>query len=258
MNNFISKYLSRLKIKSEPKPYLSFLKELHRKHLLNIPFENLNIHYGFKIETSKPALEKKILDQNRGGFCYELNGAFSFLLKEIGFDISLLSARVINENGELGAEFDHLVLFVKLEEGNFLVDVGFGEAFLEPLKFELGKTQTQLGRAFKIIKVEENQFKLLKSDDSKTFSEKYLFSLTTRQLSDFEGMCKFHQTSPDSVFTNKVICTKATSTGRITLSDSKFIETINGIKTETEVQNEIEFKKLLKQKFEIEINLNVS
>ncbi len=256
MKNLIKKYLKRLGVEEQTDANLSFLKKLQTHHLLNIPFENLNIHYGIKIETTKKALEVKILDKNRGGFCYELNGAFSFLLKDLGFDVTLLSARVINEKGIVGREFDHLTLFIKLEKENYLVDVGFGEAFFEPLKFKVDEVQTQFGRAFKIIQLAENQFKLLKSNDCKNFSVKYLFSLTPRKLSDFEGMCNFHQTSPDSTFTNKVICTKATQNGRISLTGSKFNETKNDIKTETDVKDENEFRKFLKQKFQIEMNLN--
>lgn len=254
MNIFLKKYLNRLEIKSTPFQTLDFLKRLHKQHLLNIPFENLNIYYGLKIELSKNSFEKKILDKKRGGFCYELNGAFSFLLEEIGFERTFLSARVINEKGIAGAEFDHLALLVKIQNVNYLVDVGFGEAFLEPLKFEIGKTQTQFGRAFKIIQVDDKNYKLLKSDDCENFTDKYLFSLTPRKLSDFEEMCKFHQTSPNSTFTQKLICTKATPTGRMSLTNSKFIETQNGLKTEMEIKNEIEIKNYLKQKFEIEIN----
>src|SRR6476661_9816152 len=107
------------------------LRHLHHAHMLSVPFENLDISLGRKIICQEEGFLRKIIERLRGGFCYELNGAFAALLRELGFRVTLLSARVPRENGGNAPEFDHLALRVDLEEP-WLVDVGFGDSFLEP------------------------------------------------------------------------------------------------------------------------------
>ena len=90
----VKRYLERINVHSEVKPDLETLILLHRQHLYNIPFENLDIHSGRKIILDEEKLIHKIIDERRGGFCYELNGAFYVLLKEIGFNVKRISAGV--------------------------------------------------------------------------------------------------------------------------------------------------------------------
>ena len=85
---------------------------MHRAHLLAVPFENLDIHLGRPISLDQDALFGKIVTRRRGGFCYELNGLFALLLRELGFEVTLLSAGVARADGGFGPEFDHLTLLV--------------------------------------------------------------------------------------------------------------------------------------------------
>ena len=124
------------------------LRALHRAHLFAVPFENLDIHLGRKIACNQALILRKIIHEHRGGFCYELNGAFAALLRELGFRVTLLSARVTRDDGSDGPEFDHLTLLVDLDEP-WLADVGFGEGFLEPLRLEPGTEQEQGGRIYR-------------------------------------------------------------------------------------------------------------
>src|SRR3989339_915384 len=133
----ISKYLQRLKIENIAKLDLSNLKLLHKNHLYNIPFENLDIHYNKKIILDFEFLENKILNNGRGGFCYELNGLFYKLLSELGYKVKMICAGVYNNEGIPGPDYDHMALIVKINDEEYLADVGFGDNFLEPLKFEL-------------------------------------------------------------------------------------------------------------------------
>jgi N-hydroxyarylamine O-acetyltransferase len=77
-----------------PQPSLQTLRVLHEAHLLAVPFENLSIHYGQPIILQEDALFNKIVRLRRGGFCYELNGLFAWLLRQLGFQVTLLSAEV--------------------------------------------------------------------------------------------------------------------------------------------------------------------
>jgi N-hydroxyarylamine O-acetyltransferase len=250
----ISEYLKRINVITEVKPDLKTLKLLHQNHLLNIPFENLDIHSGRKIILEKDRLLNKIVNEERGGFCYELNGAFYELLISIGFKVKRISAGVANKDGVFGPGFDHMALIVILDDEEWLADVGFGDSFVLPLKFTMDEVQKDVWDFFKIIIAEEeNYFILLSSVDGKDFIPQYKFSLKPRELKEYQQMCDYHQASPKSHFTQKVICSKATETGRISLSDLKLIITENGVKSEKEI-NEKEFNQLLQMEFNMILN----
>ena len=104
----VEKYLARIGMdRTGVVPDLAGLKLLQRQHLLNVPCENLDIHWRRLIGLDTTAFFHKIVEENRGGFCYELNGLFNELLREMGFETRLLSARVTGKDGELGPEYDH-------------------------------------------------------------------------------------------------------------------------------------------------------
>ena len=125
----VSSYLDRIGYHGPKVPGVATLLALHRAHLLNVPFENLDIPLGKRITLSIPSLYEKIVLRNRGGFCYELNGLFCWLLERLGFHVTMHSARVFDSK-KPGPEFDHLVLQVQVET-KWLADVGFGDLFLE-------------------------------------------------------------------------------------------------------------------------------
>jgi N-hydroxyarylamine O-acetyltransferase len=81
----VKKYLERIGYKGSTEPTIGLLSALQKKHLLNIPFENLDIHYKTPIELDIAIIFEKVVIKKRGGFCYELNGIFHELLNSIGF-----------------------------------------------------------------------------------------------------------------------------------------------------------------------------
>jgi N-hydroxyarylamine O-acetyltransferase len=247
----LEKYLNRIKFKGFPKPDLDTLRQLHLHHLLHVPFENLDIHLGKKIILSPDVLYNKIVENNRGGFCYEMNGLFFEIITLLGFNANRISARVFNDNGVPGREFDHMAIIVNIDGCDWLADVGFGDSFLEPLKFAPGLEQHQYGKFYKIIKVDEEDFKTVCSEDGKAYKDMYLFSLKPRELDEYDDMCVYQQESPDSHFVRNTVCTLAKPGGRITLSGLKLIETKGGVKTETVLKDTDEFNTKLKEIFGI-------
>lgn len=245
------KYLNRIGIKNFQLHHnFETLKLLQNQHLLNVPFENLDIHWKRPIILDNEKFYKKIVGEKRGGFCYELNGLFFELLNEIGFTSQIISARVSNGK-DFGAEFDHLAILTKIGNEKFLVDVGFGDFTAAPLRFVLDIEQRDENGIFLIRKFDEDYFEVVKKDGKAWVSE-YIFKDLARDLTEFAEMCNFHQTSPESHFTQKKVCSLMTENGRKTLTDKKFIETKNGEKTETEIASEDDFNKILVQEFRIE------
>lgn len=242
-------YLRRIDYTGPLAPTADTLRQLHLSHLRTVPFENLSIHHGEKIVLNDEALFDKIVTRRRGGFCYELNGLFAALLEELGFEVTKLSARVVNSEDELGEEFDHMTLRVVLEE-DWLADVGFGDSFLEPLRLEHEDEQPQGERSYRIVKEGDQRLMQQRSDDSE-WRTQYQFSLTPYEYPDYEGMCQYHQTSPASHFTRNKICSRATKDGRITLSGMKLIETSGNARTEQLLSNDREYTEALQTHFGI-------
>lgn len=234
-------YLDRIGLAGPIPVDIQGLRRLQRAHLMSVPFENLDIHLGRPIRLDLPNLFEKIVIQRRGGFCYELNGLFAFLLSSLGFQVTLLSARGAHREGGFGPEFDHLALRVDLDQP-YLADVGFGDAFLEPLRLVADAEQNELPKTF-LLSREGNDW--LIRERKAEWEPLYLFNLVSRSIEDFAPMCQYHQCSPASHFTRGTVCSIATSTGRLTISGDRFIETHEGIRSERLVQNEMELRTLL-------------
>ena len=95
----VGAYLDRIGYRGPIEPTADTLRALHRQHMLTVPFENLDIALGREIVLDPERFVEKIVRRHRGGFCYELNGAFATLLVALGFRVTLLSARVANDQG---------------------------------------------------------------------------------------------------------------------------------------------------------------
>ncbi len=224
-------YLERLGIEGRPEPTVAGLRALHLAHLRRIPFENLSIHLGEDIVLDPDALVDKVVVRRRGGFCYELNGAFATLLRALGFEVTLLAARAFGRDG-LGPAFDHMCLRVDLDEP-WLADVGFGDSFQLPLRLHAAGEQVDTAGTFAIVPVDDGELDLVR--DGKP---QFRFDLVARALEDYAATCRYHQTSPDSHFTQSTVCSRATEEGRVTISGTTLIVTRNGERTEQTLTKE--------------------
>jgi N-hydroxyarylamine O-acetyltransferase len=221
--------------------------------LLSIPFENLDVHLGRPIILSENAFYDKIIKHHRGGFCYELNGLFASLLDQLGYKVSMLSARVAGKSGEFGPNFDHMTLLVQLKQP-WLVDVGFGDSFTEPKQLDVSGPQADREREYRFTR--KNGWTLLSRRLRRkgVWEPQYMFGPRPRKLEDFVPRCRWQQTSPKSHFRKGRICTRLTSNGRLTLTDTKFIVTRAGTKIERPLKNHEEFSVLLRRHFGIDLN----
>jgi len=247
----IAAYLKRINYDGPLDPSAETLRRLHRAHMLRVPFENLDIHLGRLIVLDESKLLSKIVEQRRGGFCYELNGAFGALLRALGFDVAMLSAGVAREEGGFSPPFDHMALLVKLKE-RWLADVGFGDSFMEPLLLDYRQEQIQAEGAYRISS-DDDHLILEQRDDAGSWKPQYRFTLQPYQYEAFTQMCHFHQTSPDSHFTQKRTCSLAMPEGRITLAGMRLITTTRGERHERALASEEECATVLREHFGVEI-----
>lgn len=247
----VEAYLQRIDYHRDRTPNAETLRNLHHAHMLAVPFENFDIHQGRPILLAENLFYEKIVLRRRSGFCYEANGLFAALLRELGFNVTLLSARVMDD-GRPGPEFDHLTLLVQLEE-RWLADVGFGDSFREPLRLDDPNAQLQNHGTYRLTRDGEQWTLLARSSDNE-WKPQYVFTLRPYQLADFAGLCHYHQTSPESHFTRKRVCSLATPVGRVTLSDMRLIITQNGERQERMLASKEEYANALREYFEFKLD----
>jgi N-hydroxyarylamine O-acetyltransferase len=242
----IGAYLRRIDYHGKLDTTIDTLRALHRAHIHCVPFENLDIALGRWITLDEDLLFDKIVNRKRGGFCFEVNGLFSALLRELGFKVKRLSARMGDGNGSYGMELGHMTLMVELEE-RWLADVC--GSFIEPLRIDERGVQVQERGRYRIEK--EGKYLRYQMQDGDVWVTKYLFRLQPYALTDYIEPCTYTQTSPESWFTQRRICTRATPDGRISLNDMTLFITNNGTREERQLQDEIEFHSTLLEYFGI-------
>jgi N-hydroxyarylamine O-acetyltransferase len=246
-------YLKRIGYSGSTRPSVNVLRKLHRKHLLSIPFENLDIHLHKPILLSEAAFHDKIIKRHRGGFCYELNGSFTFLLRSLGFKVSMLSARVARNDGGFSPDYDHMTLLVQLNEP-WLADVGFRDSFTEPKQLDMPGTQTEYGKEYRFTRRDGSTLLSRRTKGNGPWEPQYLFSLRPRRLEDFVPRCRWQQTSSRSHFRKGRLCTRLTSNGRLTLTDVKFVVTRGNKKLERSLKDPEDFAGLLRRHFGIDLS----
>ena len=247
----VSTYLKRIDYAKPVKPDAQTLRGLQTAHMQHIPFENLDIPLKRSILLDERSLWNKLIVNKRGGFCYELNGLFAWLLKQVGFDVTYLNARVYDRDGNLGIEFDHLALLVQVPGRNerWLADVGFGDSFIRPLNLDHRMEQPQGLRAYRVDQV-GNGFVTWQKNYDGSWEKQYYFELQPHTFPDeYQAACFYHQTSPESPFVRGSIISRATKNGRISLENDRVILTEDGQRTERLLESKEEHHALLKQNF---------
>jgi N-hydroxyarylamine O-acetyltransferase len=224
----LAAYFRRLAV---PRPHTAdavSLHLLHRAHQMMVPFENLSIHLSEPISLAEDDLIDKIVTRHRGGFCYELNGAFAFLLQAMGAEVKRVAARVYGD-GRTGPPFDHMALVVRASDasGPWLIDVGFGSHSVYPLLFDSRHGQHDPAGSFLLVDTEDGDVDVLK--DGKP---QYRIEPRERSLADFIPTCWWQQTSPESHFTRSTICSRLTNGGRVSISGRTLITTEGGSRSE--------------------------
>ncbi|WP_237274444.1 arylamine N-acetyltransferase family protein [Tenacibaculum ovolyticum] len=248
----VQKYLDRINFERTIDVSQECLFQLQKSHLLSVPFENLDIHYGNKINLNINNIYQKVVINKRGGFCYELNGLFYQLLKNLGFNVKLISAQVHIKDNEYSPEYDHLAIIALIDGEEFLVDVGFGKFSLEPLKVELDLEILDSFGKFQFSRCKSNFFRISEIKKGKLYPS-YIFTTKERELSDFRKRCHFHQTDKHSHFKRRKLISIAETKGRITLTDNQLKISNLGVEKVINFGEEV-FEDKLEKYFNIKIS----
>ncbi|XP_040296372.1 arylamine N-acetyltransferase, pineal gland isozyme NAT-10-like [Bufo bufo] len=249
----VKAYLQRVNLTDTAPPSLSALCELHRHHVHSVPVEGLSIHSGEKIILDIPWIYNKIVVRRRGGFCYENNGLFLWVLQQLGYKTQVLSSRARSPIfGTFGPPFDHMILMVEVQGRRWLCDVGYGEGIVEPFPLEDGWEEEQDSGVYR-LRVEGDEWYMEKKDGG--WRSLFKFTLEERTLEDFRDMCEYHQTSQRALFVRKSLCTLLLPRARLTYMGHRLISTEytkggGSVKTTQEL-NEEEIPAVLRDKFGI-------
>jgi N-hydroxyarylamine O-acetyltransferase len=210
----VDTYLRRIGLTERPPPTLDGLRTLHRAHLREIPYENLDVQLGRPVTIERPQIYDKIVGRHRGGWCYEMNGLLGWALGALGFRVTRVAGAVMRET--MGDTFigNHLVLKVELDEGLYLADVGFGDGPLEPIRIAPGPFQSA-GFSFGLDPVDAQWWRLTNHPlgGAKSFD----FTLQAADEAVLARVCGQLQTEEWSPFVQNLVAQRHTPDGLIVL-----------------------------------------
>lgn len=204
-------YLKRVGYDGDRAPTAAALRALHRAHVASIPFENLEIMLGRPIDLSLDAVQAKLVERPRGGYCFEHNRLFAAVLERLGFEITALTGRVTLGSARLRPK-SHALLLVRppdapRDDPAWLCDVGFGAGPLEPLPFVDGEEVVQDGWRFRLRRRRTATtwnpgtvgWELQTMEDG--WVQRHMFALDEAFRIDFDVLSYYVSTNPRSPFT---------------------------------------------------------
>ena len=214
----VKKYLERIgmELPENVVPDSAFLRELQFAHCTHIPYENLDIIRGIPLSLDEDDLFRKVVEEGKGGFCFELNGLFAWLLRQFGYKVTEYAARYLR--GESGIPMRrHRVLKVEAEDGVWCCDVGIGEVCPRyPVRLTEGVEQPQLGECYRFDRDDFLGWVLMDLHKGE-WRRFYSFTGEPQLPQDYDALCVYCEKSPKSPFINAEMFSLKTPAGRITL-----------------------------------------
>ncbi len=227
-------YLDRIRFDGPVDHDVETLERLQRAHLTAVPFENLNVFHRAGVRTDVSWSVPKIVEEGRGGWCFENNGAFTWLLGELGFRVRRLGAAVLI--GGPNQLIDHLCVEVELDEA-YLVDVGFGDSFIRPLA--LNRAGPQDGGTGTFEFVSSPQGLTLTEHEDGVPAARYRFKRVAHEQADFDGASERLSTDESGHWLQKPFATRLLDGGpdRVTLLADRLKVIRKGEVIETPVES---------------------
>ncbi|MEJ9077117.1 arylamine N-acetyltransferase [Gordonia malaquae] len=214
-------YLRRIGFDGEPSPTLETLERLHRLHTTSIPFENLEIILGRGIPLDLESVQQKLVQSERGGYCFEHVGLFAAALDRLGFTFTPIIGRV-----SLGADWTsrpatHALVVVEISGTRYLCDVGFGRGPLGPIELRDGVQTDQDGWRFRLSSdpigdlFSTDRWTLWQHDEN--WIDRHVFTLAPQTPIDYRVGNHFVSTSPRSPFVARPFIQRFTAVEHHTL-----------------------------------------
>jgi N-hydroxyarylamine O-acetyltransferase len=227
-------YLERVRVSEPLTADVESLRRLHVAHREAFLFENISIQTGGGISVALGDIERKFLDEGRGGYCFEHNTLFSTALREIGFAVTTLLGRVRRGPPERWCR-THMVLRVTIDGEPWLADVGFGGiGLLEPIPMRDGATAEQVGLIY-TLRREAHVWSLASRGSDPTArgagsdpGDMYEFSEDPQTPGDVEVANHYTSTHPDSMFRRTLTIQRTTREERTILRHSTFTRYVDG------------------------------
>ena len=249
----ITNYLERIKLSRVPSVSEDGLYQLQSSQLQHIPFENIDCLMDRKIHTDLENLEKKIMTNHRGGYCFELNGLFSLALEKLKFNQRPLLARSMWRGTGVNSR-THIILLVEIENKKYIADVGFGgPATYHPIPFEIDRADIQPNGTFRITRDETHQYLMQKKNTDETWFNVYGFNLDLVYPADLVMSNFFTSKFPESYFRLNLVMARHYPNGKITLLNRQFSTTIDKTTTSTEISTHAELLSIMTEKFGIKL-----
>lgn len=250
----LDKYYERIGFLGAPEPSLATLRELHHRHPLAIPFENISTFTGAPVSLDPEAVFEKLVTLGRGGYCFEQNLLFAAVLREIGFDVSTHAARVVwRGTDKAQAPRTHMLLKITLDGEAWIADVGFGGLTMTaPLKLEAAVPQPSPHEEFRITR-DGNDY-LLEVKPGKDWMPMYVFDLSHQQAADYALANYYVATHPESLFVNHLVMARPFRNGRHALLNNQWSKYgRDGQKTEKTLDSPEEVLTLLDEIFKVRL-----
>jgi N-hydroxyarylamine O-acetyltransferase len=242
----MNSYFRRIKWNGPVAPDFATLMALHQRHAMSIPFENLDIQLGRPISLDLESLERKMIQNDRGGYCFEQNTLFQAVLQEIGFNVIACEARV-RMGRPVVTPRSHMLLIVQLHEERYLADVGFGgDGLLQPVPLN-SQEKTQFHWKYRVVK--EREALILQTFRNENWFDLYAFLPQKREPVDFEVANWYTSTHPQSRFVQTLTAQLPTPYARYILRNKTFSVEKGGEMESRELQNREELLALLSEKF---------
>jgi N-hydroxyarylamine O-acetyltransferase len=221
-------YLERVRVSEPLAADRESLRTLHVAHREAFLFENVSIQTGGGISVALEDIERKFLDERRGGYCFEHNTLFSAALREVGFAVTALLGRVRRGPPERWCR-THMVLRVTIDNEPWLADVGFGGiGLLEPIPMRDGASSDQVGLTYTLRREADVWVLRAESVPTSVPEDLYEFSEDPQTPGDVEVANHYTSTHPDSMFRRTLTIQRTTRAERTLLRHNTFTRYVGG------------------------------
>ncbi|GGA96936.1 arylamine N-acetyltransferase [Macrococcus hajekii] len=233
-------------------PTLEELNHAIRHFMLKVPFENIDVQNKKEISVEVNDLFNKVVKQQRGGFCYELNGLFHYYLKEKGYKVSYAAGTIKGPEGwrMLGS---HMLNLVDIDGQLHVADVGFGDLPTQAMPID-GPPITDQNGVFRAIGIDGKWFEVQKQEEQ-DFKVLYKAEYAPKSLSEFSEAIDYNQHSPESIFVRKLLITQTKENGRATMTEN-YMSVITPISKKRFKVTAENYRQLLHENFNLDLKIN--